>query len=67
MEAGLLVVGPDYTGAGTDLERGAAIDDYRVEHTENGFLSRMCVTTSPIRMAREQAGMPGTISVSWLR
>ena len=26
MEAGLLIVGPDYTGAGTDLERGAAIE-----------------------------------------
>ncbi len=26
MEAGLVIVGPDYTGAGTDLERGAAIE-----------------------------------------
>lgn len=26
MEAGLIIVGPDYTGAGTDLERGAAIE-----------------------------------------
>ena len=26
MEAGLLIVGPDYTGAGTDTERGAAIE-----------------------------------------
>ena len=26
MEAGLLIVGPDYTGAGTDLDRGAAIE-----------------------------------------
>ena len=26
MEAGLLIVGPDYTGAGTDIERGAAIE-----------------------------------------
>ncbi len=26
MEAGLIIVGPDYTGAGTDAERGAAIE-----------------------------------------
>ena len=26
MEAGLLIVGPDYTGAGTDSQRGAAIE-----------------------------------------
>ena len=26
MEAGLIIVGPDYTGAGTDTERGAAIE-----------------------------------------
>ena len=26
MEAGLIIVGPDYTGAGTDIDRGAAIE-----------------------------------------
>ncbi len=26
MEAGLIIVGPDYTGAGTDMDRGAAIE-----------------------------------------
>ena len=25
-EAGLFIVGPDYTGAGTNIERGAAIE-----------------------------------------